>query len=62
MKRFETRIIEEEQEKLTGKPVKWLLIIEQGDNDSIQIEMGRREVFDLYEASRKAFNEYNEST
>ena len=58
MKNFKTEIIEEDEK---GKPVTWLLIIEQGENESIQIELDRHEVFDLYEASRKAFNEQNAS-
>ena len=53
---FETKVIEQDKDE---KPTKWVLIIEQGENDSIQIELDRNQVFDLYEASRKAFNEYN---
>ncbi len=59
--KFETRIMEKGKGLTEGKPEKWLLIIENGENDSIQLELDRHEVFDLFEASRKAFNEYNES-
>lgn len=58
MKTFITEMIQEE----TGRPALWLFTIElAGKNNIIKLELERNEVFYLYEASRKAFNEYNAS-
>jgi len=61
--KFETKILEKEGTLNNMKPIKWSMVIQDecGSNCLVQLELNRRDVFELYEASRKAFNEYNET-
>lgn len=54
MLEFKTKIVD----KKNNEPVTWKMTVNNG-YDKWYLILGRSEVFDLFEASRKMFNEYN---